>query len=322
MGFQQTVNINTALGIVGELAFDGPKRVTPYILNSSGTPNLVGNAFTVTNNANPDPVQNAGVAGTAQVGGTGPFGGILIDPKLYASFGTTAGGPLAPTLVLPDNSIGYLCNMGYVFVNLPGPANVGDLVTYDPLTGNLNSIAPNATFTAAIAAGGSAGVQDVMTVSAITAGFLAPGALVTGTGIAGGTYIASYGTGKGGTGTYNLTSVNSQTVSSEAMTATNTPAPAFSATASITGTDMNVTAVASGKLAVGQQVFGTGILPNTVITAYGTGVGGTGHYTVNQSQTIGSETITGPADTLINRAVVDIFGGQTAGGVSVIRLTQ
>jgi hypothetical protein len=63
-------------------------------------------------------------------------------------------------------------------------------------------------------------------------------------------------------------------------------------TASITGTVLDVTAVASGALAVGQTIFGTGVSANTVITALGTGSGGTGTYNINNSLTVGSSPMT------------------------------
>ena len=69
-------------------------------------------------------------------------------------------------------------------------------------------------------------------------------------------------------------------------------------TGSISGTTLTVTAVASGTLAVGQRVFGSGVLPNTKITALGTGTGGVGTYTVNQSQTQSSATIRSVSDVL------------------------
>lgn len=59
--------------------------------------------------------------------------------------------------------------------------------------------------------------------------------------------------------------------------------------ADISGTTLTVASVSSGALAVGQQVFGVGIANETVITALGTGTGGTGTYTVNISQTVASE---------------------------------
>jgi hypothetical protein len=63
-------------------------------------------------------------------------------------------------------------------------------------------------------------------------------------------------------------------------------------TASITGTTMTVTAVTSGTIYVGCLITGTGVLANTTITALGTGSGGVGTYTVSQSQTVVSTTIT------------------------------
>lgn len=70
---------------------------------------------------------------------------------------------------------------------------------------------------------------------------------------------------------------------------TNDAAASF--TAAISGTTMTVSAVASGTLAVGQTVLdATGdIIPGTTITALGTGTGGTGTYTVSNTQTVGSE---------------------------------
>jgi hypothetical protein len=63
-------------------------------------------------------------------------------------------------------------------------------------------------------------------------------------------------------------------------------------TASISGTTMTVSAVTSGTIYVGCLITGTGVLANTTITALGTGSGGVGTYTVSQSQTVSSTTIT------------------------------
>jgi len=62
-------------------------------------------------------------------------------------------------------------------------------------------------------------------------------------------------------------------------------------TASISGNTMTVTAVASGYIAVGDVLTGTGVTAGTTITALGTGSGGTGTYTVSVSQTAASTTI-------------------------------
>jgi hypothetical protein len=58
------------------------------------------------------------------------------------------------------------------------------------------------------------------------------------------------------------------------------------------GTTLTVTAVTNGVLAVGQTISGTGITAGTTITALGTGIGGTGTYTVSASQLVASTTIT------------------------------
>ena len=64
-----------------------------------------------------------------------------------------------------------------------------------------------------------------------------------------------------------------------------------SVTAAIAGTTMTVSAVGSGTLAVGQTITGSGVTPDTKITALGTGTGGTGTYTVSASQTVSSTNI-------------------------------
>ena len=328
-GFQRVVNIYNAMGIVGDFAFsDGGERSQAYNLNSSGVAQLFGNYFTLQTAATADPSGAAPNGAIAQVGGTGPLGGILTGVKQNALYGTAVvGGGLNPSLALPDNTVGQLTSRGFIFVNLPGPANPGDLVTYDPLTGNLNSIAPTTAFTGAIAAGGEAGVADILTVTLLTAGSIQVGMLVSGAGVAGGTYIASLGSGLGGNGTYNLTSINEQTVSAELMTGNNLPAPAFAVSSGyISGTTLTVTTVTSGELALGQQVFGTGVLPNTVITAILTGHGGAGTYTVNNSQTVFSSgtpgAFTGPANLFVPHAEVYLYQSDTAGGNAVIKLSN
>ena len=59
-------------------------------------------------------------------------------------------------------------------------------------------------------------------------------------------------------------------------------------TGSISGTTLTVTAVTSGTIGINQSLFGLGVTNATVITALGTGTGGVGTYTVNQSQTVAS----------------------------------
>lgn len=71
------------------------------------------------------------------------------------------------------------------------------------------------------------------------------------------------------------------------------------------GTVLDVTAVTSGTIELGMQLTGTGVTAGTRITAYGTGSGGTGTYTVNTSQEVASTTITGD---LPSKVTVDYAG--------------
>ena len=96
-------------------------------------------------------------------------------------------------------------------------------------------------------------------------------------------------------------------------------------TASITGTTLNVTDVNSnfkGIIAVGSTIFGVGITPNTTVTAFGTGSGGIGSYTISQTQTINSEQMAAGTTTLIQKteAVVqlDIHGPNSQDNTQII----
>lgn len=63
-------------------------------------------------------------------------------------------------------------------------------------------------------------------------------------------------------------------------------------TGSISGTTLTVTAVSGvGSIQVGQTLSGTSVTSGTTVTAFVTGTGGTGTYTVSTSQTISSESL-------------------------------
>ena len=63
-------------------------------------------------------------------------------------------------------------------------------------------------------------------------------------------------------------------------------------TGSIFGTTLTVTAVTSGSIYVGAVIEGTGVTVGTTVTAFVTGTGSVGDYTVDTSQTVASTTIT------------------------------
>ena len=125
-----------------------------------------------------------------------------------------------------------------------------------------------------------------ITVSAITNGTITAGQALFGVGITSETVITALGTGTGGIGTYTVNL--SQSVASEQMNSTVVGAVI---TGSIATTTLTVTAVTSGTLYVGQTIQGVGVTANTIITALGTGTGGTGTYTISTSQTVTSKTL-------------------------------
>ena len=78
-------------------------------------------------------------------------------------------------------------------------------------------------------------------------------------------------------------------------------------TATINGTTtLNVTAVASGTIALGMSITGTGIGGGATITAFGTGTGGTGTYTMSVAATSGTQAVpvTGVSVSAVSQASV------------------
>ena len=205
----------------------------------------------------------------------------------------------------------------YVFNNVLTPTMIGELNT---TTGRV-TISDNginayivdgtyrytwriATVTSAIFTGTVSGTT--LTVSSIKSGTLAVGQHFFAVGALQETVITALGTGTGGTGTYTLGL--SQTIASSQMY---TSSPGAVVTAAITGTTMTVASVASGTLYVGQTIQGAGITAQTIITALGTGTGGTGTYTVNNSQTIASITMYALNWTVLPSSDGAFTGGET-----------
>ena len=146
-----------------------------------------------------------------------------------------------------------------------------------------------------------------LTVTAITNGSIAANQALFGVGIAQETVITALGSGSGGVGTYTINT--SQTVASEQM---NSATAGAVVTGAISGTTLTVTAVTSGTLYLGQTIQGSTVTAQTIITAYGTGSGGLGTYTVNNSQTVTSRTLYG-----LNWSVLPSTDGAFTGATSV-----
>lgn len=172
-------------------------------------------------------------------------------------------------------------------------ALVGQSVFANYLDGSMYA-ATTGTSTQTASVTASFASTGVMTVTAVANGTLRVGALLTGGNIPAGTQIAilSLGTGAGGTGTYNTTATSVIT-SAAAVLATESVQTNFKvmspadADASVTGSIaitgvLTVSAVASGVLAQGQELIGTGIPRATRILGQITGTAGsTGTYRTN-----------------------------------------
>lgn len=138
MGFQSTVIDDLKSGIIGEVAFDGPTRARPAVLDSGANAanNYVGRVFTWIDRA----------AETVVAGGAAAdFAGILVQPKAYALLGTAAGGTLAETLLLPDGTPVELLSMGEIYVSLATTGGtIGAALKYNTTTGVIDHGAPGA----------------------------------------------------------------------------------------------------------------------------------------------------------------------------------
>jgi hypothetical protein len=146
-----------------------------------------------------------------------------------------------------------------------------------------------------------------LTVTAVQSGTIAVGQAIFGQGMAQNTVITALGTGSGGVGTYTVS--DSQTVASTVINSTASPAIV---TGSISGTTLTVSAVTSGTLKIGQTIEGSGVTDGTIITAFGSGSGGAGTYTVSASQTVSSTTIYA-----LNWSVLPSTDGAFEGGGTV-----
>lgn len=94
-------------------------------------------------------------------------------------------------------------------------------------------------------------------------------------------------------------------------------------TASIAGTVMTVSSVASGTIAIGAQVFGTGLATGSLtITAFISGSGGPGTYSISNSQTVSSQLMAAGLKALLQptewKIQLDVHGPSSADNSVVI----
>ncbi len=127
-------------------------------------------------------------------------------------------------------------------------------------------------------------------------------------------------------GDLNFTYLTSDTPSVQIFadnTAANFTASAF--TGVISGTTLTASAV-TGQLAIGDRLSGSGISNGTRIVALGTGTGGSGTYTVNNSQSISSEAMTSVGAVLTmgeasNLQGIGVHGDNIAGHADALGLS-
>lgn len=146
MAFQSAVRNRIANGIPGELAFDGPLRADPAVVNTTPeTNNVFGRAFTLV--TNPDPVAQESTI--VQAGGTGVFYGLLSNPKEHVNM---SGSAYTAEFYLRNSRVASFVKMGRIYVDFDIAATPGMQVAFNNTTGAL----------VPIAAGGSAGAGETL----------------------------------------------------------------------------------------------------------------------------------------------------------------
>lgn len=160
------------------------------------------------------------------------------------------------------------------------------LVGSQPFTGTIGAIFNGQTAT------------TVLTVNSITSGVFSPGDIILGAGVPANTKITTFGSGTGGTGTYNL-STTPGTIAAEAMQTQS------KVIAQITNMPSNLVAGATAAFTVGSGSILTdsqGIIPaNTTVTAIGTTTVNMSAYSTFYSTNLDTITYTVPGDFPIPR---------------------
>ena len=265
MGFQKQVNLTPAPAVAGDFASSNPRATV-----LAGPGGLVAGALGVT---------------------VGKFAWVDDDGSTVQSFGTATKAPqgfvhreqqaliqqyLAESgMNIPQGFPVVLHNEGDFWAKLAGnnAATIGAAIYADYSNGDVCAVAApaGASVTASIGATFTAtGTGTSLVVTSVT-GRISIGDKIAGTGVTAGTTIAAQVSGTaGGAGTY---------TTSAATTAAAATVTAF-------GTVLNVTAVGSGVLEVGDAVSGTGIPSGAVVASQVSGTaGGVGVYTLDTTAT-------------------------------------
>lgn len=291
-GICLTTNTRVPIGTV--LSFSSGAAVTSFF--GSGT--------------NESVIANGGTTVGGNPAGTGYFGGFegaTVTPGelLFAQYPQSAvaawlhGGNVAAALTLTQlQGVSGSLNITVDGSARAGTINLSSATSFSSaatiIATALNAADPTiASFTASMGAsftGTQSGTN--LTTTSVT-GLISVGDTVTGTGVAANTKIVSQTSGTpGGAGVY-VTSLSGTASAASCTSASNI---------------LDVT-VDSGVLAVGQLLAGNSVAANTVITALGTGTGGTGTYVVSGSpQNLASGAMTS-TDVLVTVTFDSVSGG-------------
>ena len=225
---------------------------------------------------------SSGTTITALGTGTGGTGTYTVSPTQNASVTASASGTTLTVTAVGSGTL--VVGKAISGTGIVAGTTITALGTGTGGTGTYTvSTQQGASFTGAIATGTTATMATssisgtTLTVGTLSSGTITVGMVLSGTGVTAGTYIVANISGSGAGSTWTVST--SQTASST----------------TITGTlyTLTVSAFTSGTIVVGQTLSGSGVLANTVITAFGSGTGSsTGTYYISPAQTLSSTALT------------------------------
>lgn len=264
-GFQKQVNLQQAPAVAGDFASSNPRAVA-----LAGQGALVAGVGGVTVGKFAWIDDDAVTVFSRGTGNRKPHGFVHREQQALISTYLAESGNLVPAgfpVTLHNQGDFYATITGSTAATALGQAvyatyATGDITIGSAATGASVTASMGATFTAT-------GTGTSLAATSVT-GLISIGSEISGTGVTAGTTIVAQVSGTtGGAGTY---------TTSAATTAS-------SATVTSFGNRLNVTAVGSGVLAVGDPVSGTGIPSGAVINGIVSGSGGVGVYTLDIAAT-------------------------------------
>lgn len=213
LGFQTSVNLQQAAAVAGDFASANPRS---SVVSHEGTLVAGANGATV------------GLFGWATSGGlvsnTVVSSGNALSNKPTGFIARQQGAALITTylgqvsnLIPTGFEVTLMASGDYWVAPLVSTASIGQKVFANLGDGTIRTATAGSTI--ANFSGTASFATSVMTVTVASSGSLKVGDAVTSAGVAAGTYITSFGTGTGGTGTYNL-STTPGTIAAQAVTST------------------------------------------------------------------------------------------------------